>query len=102
MFAPLPHPYYAYTLREQGFADVVGQLQDGADAGTLDAAIDCIPDELVDRLVIAGTPAECRARLAEYDGLLDEMLLLNAMPGDRGNVLAAYAPLLELIAARPS
>ncbi len=102
LFAPLPHPYYAYTMREQGFADVVGQLQDGADAGALDAAIDCIPDELIDRLVIAGTPAECHARLAEYDGLLDELLLLNAMPPDGGGVLAAYTPLLALIAAHPS
>ena len=32
--------------------------------------------ELVDTLVIAGTPEECRARIAEYAGLVDELLLL--------------------------
>lgn len=99
LFSPLPHPYYAYTMREQGYADVVGQLQDSADAGAMDRAVDIIPDDLVDRLAIAGTPDECRARLAEYDGLLDEMLLLNAMAGDGGSVVTSYVPLLALIAA---
>lgn len=99
LFAPLPHPYYAHTMREQGFADVVGLLLEAVERGTLESTLPAIPDELVDTLVIAGTPAECRARIAEYAGLVDELLLLNAMPAAPGRVVESYASLLGLIAA---
>jgi len=45
-----------------------------------------VPDEMVDAIAIAGTPAECRAQLARYDGLLDEALL--------------YSPTFDLSPAR--
>ncbi len=100
LYAPLPHPYYEYTMREQGFGTVADALLKFMPAGDLEAAVAAIPDECIDRLVIAGTPEDCRARLASYSPVVDDMLLLNAMPVVEGDVLGAYGPLLEL--ARPA
>lgn len=96
LFAPLPHPYYEYTMQEQGHGAVVASLRERVPAGHLDHAIDSIPDTLVDSLVIAGTPAECRARIASYAGLLDEVLLVNAMPIAGDDWQSAYGELLRL------
>lgn len=96
LYAPLPHPYYEYTMREQGFGAVADALLELAPKGDLEAACAAIPDACVDALTVAGTPAECRARLADYDGLLDDLLLLNACPPQPGRVLASYTRLLTL------
>lgn len=71
LFAPLPHPYYEYTMREQGFGAVVDRLRELVPAGRRDAAIEAIPDPLIDELTIAGTPAECRERIGAYAGLVE-------------------------------
>ena len=34
-----------------------------------------VSDDMLDQIAIAGTPAECEAKLARYDGLLDHVLL---------------------------
>ena len=39
-------------------------------------------DALVDRLAVAGDAATCTRRLREYDGLVDEAILLNVSAGD--------------------
>lgn len=97
LFAPLPHPYYEYTMREQGFAAVVERLGRLVPAGQREAAIDAIPDQMVDQLTVAGTPVECRARISSYAGLVEELLLINALPvGDDWR--ASYADLLDLAA----
>lgn len=98
LYAPLPHPYYEYTMREQGFAAAADALLKLMPEGKLDAACDAIPDDCIDRLTIAGTPAQCRASLAAYDGVLDEMIFLNAMPPEPGRVVESYAALLTLAA----
>ncbi|MGR8919263.1 MAG: LLM class flavin-dependent oxidoreductase [Gammaproteobacteria bacterium] len=95
-YAPLPHPYYEYTMREQGFGAVADRLLELMPAGRLDEAVAAIPDECVDRLAIAGTVADCRRRLAEYEGVVDEMLLLNTLPPPADDPLGAYGTLLEL------
>lgn len=97
LYTPLPHPYYEFTLREQGYANTVDALRKLMPAGHLDAAVAAIPDEVIDRVVIAGTPDECRARLDDYAEAVDELLLLNVMVGNTGEVVASYAPLLALI-----
>jgi alkanesulfonate monooxygenase SsuD/methylene tetrahydromethanopterin reductase-like flavin-dependent oxidoreductase (luciferase family) len=95
-YAPLPHPYYEHTMREQGFGAAADAALAHMPAGRLEAAMAAIPDECLDQLVIAGTPAECQARLAQYAGVVDEMLLLNVMPAPAGNALMAYQPLMGL------
>jgi len=96
LYAPLPHPYYEFAMREQGFSDAADALLKLMPAGELEASVDAIPDECVDRLAIAGTPDECRARIASYDGVVNELLLLNVSPA--ADMAASYAPLMQLAA----
>lgn len=95
-YAPLPHPYYEHTMREQGFSAAADAALKYMPAGQLDAAMAAIPDECIDMLTIAGTPAECRARIARYVGVVDELLLLNVMPAPGGNAVLGYQPLMTL------
>ena len=96
LYAPLPHPYYEYTMREQGYGAAADAALKHMPAGRLAAAMEAIPDACLDHLVIAGTPAECRARLGAYATVLDEMLLLNVMAAGARDVLMAYQPLMQL------
>ena len=96
LYAPLPHPYYEYTMREQGFGTTADALLKLMPAGNLEAAVAAIPDECIDSLVIAGTPVECQTRLASYAGVVDEMLLLNTMPPTADGVVDSYSALLNL------
>ncbi|MFP6780630.1 MAG: LLM class flavin-dependent oxidoreductase [Gammaproteobacteria bacterium] len=96
LYAPLPHPYYEYTMREQGFGTTVDALLKLMPADDLEGAVAAIPEECIDRLTIAGTPDECRARIASYEGVLDDLLFLNAMPAVGDDIVAAYGPLMEI------
>ena len=96
LYAPLPHPYYEFTMREQGFGDVADKLLTLMPAGKLEASIDAIPDECIDRLVIAGTLEDCSERLAAYEGVVDELILVNFSPSADGNIVGAYEPLMSL------
>ena len=96
LYAPLPHPYYEHTMREQGFARVADQLLQLMPNGHLDAAVDAIPDECVDQLCIAGDLSEASARLTAYRDVVDELLLLNASPVSSADPGAAYVELMKL------
>lgn len=96
LYWPLPHPYYEFTMREQGFSAAADACLVHMPAGRKEAAMDAIPDECLDRLVIAGTPAECRARLAAYAGVLDELVLINVLPAQDGDVVGSHAGVLTL------
>jgi len=82
LFHPLPHPYYDFLLREQGFAKVADACARHVPEGRIEAAIETMDDALVDRLAFAGDAATCARRLREYDGLVDEAILLNVSAGD--------------------
>lgn len=84
LFAPLPHPYYDFLLREQGFSNAADAAARHMPEGRLQQAAEAITDDVLDSVAIAGTPAECRAQAARYDGILDELLC--------ANVAAATAP----------
>ena len=94
-YAPLPHPYYEFTMREQGFGHVADALLKLMPNGELEAAVESISDECLDTISICGTPAECKERIAQYAGLLDDILLLNVMPPRREDPLASYRTLLQ-------
>lgn len=66
-------------------------------AGHLEAAVAAIPDECIDSLVIAGTPEDCRARLTVYESVVDEIVLLNALPAGDDGVEESYASLMQLV-----
>ncbi|MEM7467887.1 MAG: LLM class flavin-dependent oxidoreductase [Pseudomonadota bacterium] len=96
LYAPLPHPYYEYTMREQGFSQAADVLLKSMPAGDLETSVAAIPDECIDRLTIAGTLEDCRKRLREYSSVVDNLLLLNALPVVDGDVSAAYGELLKI------
>ncbi len=50
--------------------------------GRIEAAIETMDDALVDRLAFAGDADACTRRLREYEGLVDEAILLNVSTGD--------------------
>jgi alkanesulfonate monooxygenase SsuD/methylene tetrahydromethanopterin reductase-like flavin-dependent oxidoreductase (luciferase family) len=81
-FHPLPHPYYDFLLREQGFAKVADACAHHVPEGRIEAAIETMDDALVDGLALAGDAARCARRLREYEGLADEAILLNVSAGD--------------------
>ncbi|MFT5223946.1 MAG: putative F420-dependent oxidoreductase [Glaciecola sp.] len=43
--------------------------------GNLDAMIAAVPDEAVERYAVAGTPAEVKDRMADYDNLVDHVIV---------------------------
>ncbi|MSP51852.1 MAG: LLM class flavin-dependent oxidoreductase [Alphaproteobacteria bacterium] len=53
-------------LDMDAFTGVKAEVTRYVDAGSLDLAAQAIPDALVDTLVVAGDPDECRERLAAY------------------------------------
>ncbi|MEU4420760.1 LLM class flavin-dependent oxidoreductase [Actinoplanes sp. NPDC024001] len=67
---------YAPAFAAGGFAHVceaaAAALKSGRPAESLG---DLVPDEMVEAYTIAGTPAQCAARIARYDGLADAIKL---------------------------
>lgn len=98
LFAPLPHPYYEFMLREHGFSAAADAAKKYVPAGALQKAVEMIPDEAIDRLTIAGTPAECRKRIEAYRGVVDEVICVNAFYSSAKDfdVLDSYRKILEL------
>lgn len=59
---------------------------------------DLVPDSLVDRFALAGTPDECRDRIAALQGLgVDQMSIIPFTPpgGDRGRTMELFADLMN-------
>ncbi len=96
LFDPLPHPYYEYTLREQGFSDAADAALHHMPAGELDRAVEAFPDECIDRVAIAGTPEECLARLATYQDTVDEVVCVNVTPPASEDPKPAYDSVFAL------
>jgi probable F420-dependent oxidoreductase len=61
-------PRYNRLLAEAGFGEAVREIKTAFDRGGRQAAAKVVPDELIDAVALAGTPATCRDRLAAYRG----------------------------------
>ncbi|WP_424533981.1 LLM class flavin-dependent oxidoreductase [Sphaerisporangium viridialbum] len=105
LYAGKPHPHYDSLLRQQGHERVADDVDRLVRDGDLDAARRAVTDEVVDQLVVAGTPGDCIARIHEYGRSVDEVLFVNVsgMRYEAGSVadarralLDSYQPLLEL------
>lgn len=59
-------PAYAAFHRWLGRGDVLTPMWDAWAAGERKKALDLIPDELVDELIVHGAPEYCRERIREY------------------------------------
>lgn len=59
-------PVYAEFHRWLGRGPQLQGMWDAWSAGDRKAALAAIPDEVVDELIVHGSPAQCRARIQEY------------------------------------
>ena len=59
-------PRYNRLLAEAGFTDAVAKVKAQWDRGHRDDAARLVPDALIDAVALAGTPAECREKIARY------------------------------------
>ena len=98
LYHPVPHPYYDSQLRQLGFTDFADQASQLMPAGRTRDAMALVPDEVIDTMTITGTPTECAARLAEYEGLADEVIAIRVAQRDEPAGLAAFDDLFELAA----
>lgn len=69
-------------------------MWDAWKAGDRKAALAAIPDELVDRLVVHGTAAECRAHIQRYidNGVTTPALAVMPFGIDVGDAVRQLAP----------
>lgn len=88
---------YAPILERTGFAAEGEAIREAFRAGDLDAMIAAVSERMVDALAVAGTPADVRAALRRYDGLLDHVILYT--PSFRLTPERVHENALGLIAA---
>ena len=95
-------PVYAEFHRWLGRGAVLGPLWSAWAAGDLRAANAAVPDEVVDELLIHGTPEQCRAHLERYvaAGITTPVLALLPTPegGAPGQALAGSGQALRSLA----
>jgi alkanesulfonate monooxygenase SsuD/methylene tetrahydromethanopterin reductase-like flavin-dependent oxidoreductase (luciferase family) len=108
LFAVKPHPHYERLLREQGYGEFVDALLARIRDRGADGAEAEVPDDVVDRLTISGTPAECAEQIDRYRGVVDALILVNVDgmqqvplggrvdPVERNALRASYDVLFEL------
>jgi probable F420-dependent oxidoreductase len=86
---------YRPVLELHGFGDLVGDLRESFGKGDLGRMAE-IAMPMVDTYAIAGPEEECRARLSEFDGLVDRILLGGAWVGPDPQAIADnYRRILE-------
>jgi probable F420-dependent oxidoreductase len=87
-------PAYANFHRSMGRAELLAPMFDSWARGDREAAVRALPDEVVDDLVVHGTPDACRRRLAEYGraGVTDVVVRLEPALGDPVAALRELAP----------
>ena len=77
LYWPLPHPYYDFVLREQGFSKSADAAQRYVPEGKIEKAMEAFTDDIIDTVSVAGTLDEAPARLQGFNGLVDQVLFVN-------------------------
>ena len=91
-------PVYAEFHRWLGRADALGGMWEAWKAGDRKAALAAIPDEVVDQLIVHGSPAACRARIQQYfdNGVTTSALAILPFAGvDQRDAVRQLAPTAE-------
>lgn len=96
LYHPVPHPYYDSQLRQLGFTEFADAATALMPAGRTREAMDLVPDEVIDTMTITGTPARCAARILDYEGLADEIIVLRVEQRGEPAGLAAFDDLFSL------
>jgi hypothetical protein len=66
-------------------------------AGRLREAMDLVPEEVIDSMTITGNLQDCAARIREYEGIADEVILARTAQRGEAKGLAAYEDFFELV-----
>ena len=76
-------PVYAAFHEWLGRAEVLGRCGTRGSRGDRGAALEAIPDEVVDQLIVHGSPEQCREHLERYreNGVDTPMPILLPLPG---------------------
>jgi probable F420-dependent oxidoreductase len=88
-------PVYAAFHEWLGRGDLLAGMWDAWKAGDRKAALAAIPDDVVDDLIVHGSPAQCRARIQRYfdNGVSTTSLAIMALaPIDLGEAVRQLAP----------
>ena len=89
-------PRYNRLLAEGGFAEEARAIKEAWDRGDRGTIARLVPDAMVDAVTIAGTPAECRDRLARYRAAGLDLPIISPRPAGadpRGSVMDAIRAL---------
>lgn len=62
-------PYYRESIANAGYEDITSTVRKQWLDGNREAAMEAVTDDLLDNLVIAGTPDEAREQLARYEAI---------------------------------
>jgi probable F420-dependent oxidoreductase len=93
--AYLTVPVYAAFHQWLGRGEIIAPMLDAWNSGDRKGALEVIPDELVDELVLHGAPEYCRDRVAEYHatGLDTPVIAILPTPGiDLYETIGKLAP----------
>ena len=92
-------PYFDQVLDPAGFTRQKLAIRDAWARADLAAMTDLVTDDMVDALVLAGTPDDVRGQLDRFEGLFETVLLYCPMPFiDREESLANHAAMIEAFA----
>ena len=97
LFHPIPHPYYDLQLRQLGFAEFADKATALMPAGRLEEAMEWVPDAVLDTMTVTGTLDDCVARVADYKGLADEVILARTAQRDDAGTLSDYTEFFTLV-----
>ncbi len=98
LFHPVPHPYYESQLRQLGFGEFTDRALELMPQGKTKEAMALVPDEVIDTMTITGTPEQCAARIAQYEGLADEIIAFRVAALNEPSGVAAFEELFALAA----
>lgn len=68
-------PYFDIVLDPLGFAEPKARIREAFQRGDVSAMLNHVSEEMVDALVLAGTPDEVRRQTTVFEGLVDTLLL---------------------------
>ncbi len=95
MAAYLNVPVYRAFHEWMGRGDALGEHWEQWEAGDRKGALDKIPEEVVDQLLVHGTAEECRAHIQRYvdNGVTCPALMIMPFPGvDLDDAITGLAP----------
>ncbi len=70
-------PYFDVILDPPGFTEAKLTIRDAMARNDVPAMLAAVSDEMIDALVLSGTPDDVRQQLTAFDGLFDTLLLLS-------------------------